>query len=169
MQNDIERPGGLSSCGSSQQAVSLVPASIPDAEYTAEDALRSLAFYVGYGGYNSPSVDPILFEQKVRDGIDLLVKPWVKDAQRYRKLRSTGAAPGGTLHLRDGLVMVSTNLDNWLDDYLARNIRPAPSDAVEYSKRYNAQGMETRQGGNEVPSQDDSPVHAPNGEQSNAG
>ena len=30
-ENDV-RPGGLSSCGSSQQAVSPVPASIPDAE-----------------------------------------------------------------------------------------------------------------------------------------
>lgn len=34
--NDV-RPGGLSSDGSSQQAVSPVPASIPDAEYDAAD------------------------------------------------------------------------------------------------------------------------------------
>lgn len=33
MDKDNVRPGGLSSCGSSQQAVSPVPASIPDAGY----------------------------------------------------------------------------------------------------------------------------------------
>ena len=37
------------------------------------DALRSLASYVGAGGYNAPTVDPDKFEAKVRWGIDNLL------------------------------------------------------------------------------------------------
>ena len=39
----------------------------------AEDALRSLASYVGNGGYNAPTVDAKEFRLKVVDGIDTLV------------------------------------------------------------------------------------------------
>lgn len=37
-----------------------------------ESALRSLASYVGVGGYNAPTVDPDVFEEKIRWGIGQL-------------------------------------------------------------------------------------------------
>ena len=39
-----------------------------------EDALRSLAAYVGAGGYNAESVDAKVFEEKVTWGIDHIVR-----------------------------------------------------------------------------------------------
>lgn len=39
-----------------------------------EEALRSLASYVGNGGYNAPSVDATAFEAKVRSGIDAAIE-----------------------------------------------------------------------------------------------
>jgi hypothetical protein len=115
----------------SQQAVS-GKAGITD----AEDVLRELASYVGAGGYNAETVDPAVFAEKIRWGVDHIVGVESKDARRYRKLRSLGVAPGGTRHLEDGLVLVATNLDQWVDDYLERGIAPAPSEAVEYGARY---------------------------------
>lgn len=47
-----------------------------------EDALRSLASYVGAGGYNAPTVDPAVFEQKIRWGIDQLTRPAQTDLER---------------------------------------------------------------------------------------
>lgn len=38
-----------------------------------EEVLRSLASYVGAGGYNAPEVDPRAFEEKIRWGIDALI------------------------------------------------------------------------------------------------
>lgn len=35
----------------------------------AEDALRSLACWLGVGGYNAPTVDAKVFEEKIRDGV----------------------------------------------------------------------------------------------------
>jgi hypothetical protein len=35
-----------------------------------EDVLRSLAAYVGAGGYNAETVDPAVFDKKIRWGID---------------------------------------------------------------------------------------------------
>lgn len=40
-----------------------------------EDVLRGLAAYVGNGGYNATSVDPEVFDAKIRDGIDRLSAP----------------------------------------------------------------------------------------------
>lgn len=40
----------------------------------AQEALRSLACYLGVGGYNAPNVDAKIFEQKIRHGIDELIK-----------------------------------------------------------------------------------------------
>ncbi|GEM_PF-1477732 len=40
-----------------------------------EDVLRSLACSLGAGGYNAPAVDPAIFEQKIRWGIDQLTRP----------------------------------------------------------------------------------------------
>jgi hypothetical protein len=105
---------------------------------SAEDVLRDLASYVGAGGHNAETVNPATFYDKIKWGIDHLTGALETDAQRYRKLRSIGAAPGGSMHLEDGLVMVATNLDNWLDDFLAPTIKPSPSHAVEYGKRYCA-------------------------------
>ncbi len=39
-----------------------------------EDVLRSLASWLGNGGYNVDMVDPDVFEEKIRDGIDSLIK-----------------------------------------------------------------------------------------------
>jgi hypothetical protein len=38
-------------------------------EHPAEEALRSLASWLGVGGYNAPTVDAKVFEQKIRDGV----------------------------------------------------------------------------------------------------
>ena len=40
-----------------------------------EDVLRSLACTLGAGGYNALTVDPAVFEQKIRWGIDQLTRP----------------------------------------------------------------------------------------------
>lgn len=40
-----------------------------------EDVLRSLACSLCAGGYNAPTVDPTVFEQKIRWGIDQLTRP----------------------------------------------------------------------------------------------
>lgn len=73
---DLALPSGraVAASPSSPQAVSPVPASIP----SAEDALRSLASYVGAGGYNALSVDPALFESKIRWGIDYLINATIQ-------------------------------------------------------------------------------------------
>lgn len=107
--------------------------------YTAEDALRELAAYVGAGGYNAETVDPEVFLAKVKWGIDHLTQADenARDAGRYRRLRNVGAAPGGTLHLENSTILVTTNLDQWLDDFNARGISPAPSHAVEFGGRYS--------------------------------
>lgn len=39
-----------------------------------EEVLRRLASFVGNGGYNADEVDPAIFEEKIRDGIDYLIK-----------------------------------------------------------------------------------------------
>lgn len=40
----------------------------------AEDVLRSLASYLGVGGYNAPTVNAEEFEKKIRYGIDMLLR-----------------------------------------------------------------------------------------------
>lgn len=40
-----------------------------------EDVLRALACSLGAGGYNAPTVDPEVFEKKIRWGIDQLARP----------------------------------------------------------------------------------------------
>lgn len=40
-----------------------------------DDVLRSLAAYVGNGGYNAEKVDADVFEAKVRDGVDAISAP----------------------------------------------------------------------------------------------
>lgn len=43
-----------------------------------EEVLRSLASYVGAGGYNAPTVDPDVFEDKIRWGIDHLINATIQ-------------------------------------------------------------------------------------------
>lgn len=50
----------------------------------ANDALRSLASFVGAGGYNASTVDAAAFERKIRDGIDALTAPLQKEVERLR-------------------------------------------------------------------------------------
>jgi hypothetical protein len=95
---------------------------------------------LGVGGYNDigdAPFDPDKFDRKIRDGIDLLNAPLVEAWRRYLKLRSIGAAPNGTLHLKEGRVLVATNLDKWLDEYVEKGLPPAPSHAVEFGDRPN--------------------------------
>lgn len=99
----------------------------------AEEVLRGLASYLGVGGFNAETVDADVFDRKIRDGIEILTAPLRQGWQRYLKLRSIGAAPNGTLHLQKGLVMVATNLDAWVDEYLEKGRPPAPSHAVEFT------------------------------------
>ncbi len=103
-----------------------------------ERVLRDVASYLGVGGYNAPAVDPDTFYRKIIDGIALTTDPLAKDAARYRKLRTVGAAPGGTLHLEEGLVFVASNLDAWLDYCLENGRPPAPSHAIEFPSQEGA-------------------------------
>lgn len=41
----------------------------------AHDVLRNIAFVLGVGGYNATDVDAEVFEKKILDGINMLVKP----------------------------------------------------------------------------------------------
>lgn len=50
-------------------ALSAAPAQEPAVEHPAEEALRSLACWMGVGGYNAPTVDAKLYEQKIREGV----------------------------------------------------------------------------------------------------
>lgn len=43
-------------------------------ETEAELALRSLASWLGAGGFNAPKVDAKVFEKKIRDGVDALLR-----------------------------------------------------------------------------------------------
>jgi len=42
---------------------------VPGDETPAEEALRSLACWLGVGGYNAPTVDAKVFETKIREGV----------------------------------------------------------------------------------------------------
>lgn len=63
---------------------------LSEAETDAELALRSLASWLGVGGYNALKVDAKVFEQKIRDGVNMLhekpqtlqsaIDKWVTDA-----------------------------------------------------------------------------------------
>lgn len=46
----------------------------------AEGALRAMASYVGNGGYNAGTVDPKVFEAKIREGIDFIIRVEVNRA-----------------------------------------------------------------------------------------
>ena len=46
----------------------------------AEDVLRAMASYVGNGGYNADTVDPKVFEAKIREGIDSIIRVEVNRA-----------------------------------------------------------------------------------------
>lgn len=56
---------------------------LPENEHPAEEALRSLACWLGAGGYNSPTVDAKVFEEKIRWGVDHLL-----DGERERIART---------------------------------------------------------------------------------
>jgi hypothetical protein len=105
--------------------------SVPNA---ALEVLQGLSFSLSVGGLDE--TDPAKLQARIDDGIQMLLAPWERDARRYQRLRGIGAAPGGTLHLRDGNVLVSTNLDAWIDSYIERGIPPAPAHAVEYKPPY---------------------------------
>lgn len=61
----------------------------------AEDALRSLACWLGVGGYNPPTVDAATFERKIRAGVDDLIRvetarargPQISDSEETALLR----------------------------------------------------------------------------------
>ena len=47
-----------------------------------EDVLRSLASWLGTGGYNAAEVDPHIFEAKIRHGVEFLIAPLVDKAKQ---------------------------------------------------------------------------------------
>lgn len=57
-----------------------------------EDVLRSLACSLGAGGYNALTVDPAVFEQKIRWGIDQLTRPAQTEQQPVCWASSTALA-----------------------------------------------------------------------------
>lgn len=57
-----------------------------------EDALRSLASYVAAGGYNAETVDPDVFERKIRWGIDNLVNMTIQRCADVIEEQSKGYA-----------------------------------------------------------------------------
>jgi len=66
---------------------------------SANGALRSLACWLSVGGYNAESVDPDVFEKKIRDGVESLVKiecervrgPRLSDSEEMALLRRINA------------------------------------------------------------------------------
>jgi hypothetical protein len=83
------------------------------------DALRDLASYVGSGGFNAEEVDPAVFYEKIKWGIDHLTGALDRDARRYRRLQVLGCAPDTWPGLEEGLVLRFTNLDHFVDADLA--------------------------------------------------
>lgn len=55
-----------------------------DRAEAAEEVLRSLASYLSVGGYNAPMMRADMFERKIRDGIDLLLRPSQAENERLR-------------------------------------------------------------------------------------
>ena len=49
------------------------------------DVLRSIACSLGVGGYSASAVDPDVFEEKIRWGIDALTKPLIDERDTLRK------------------------------------------------------------------------------------
>jgi hypothetical protein len=47
-------------------------------ECHAEEALRSLACWLGVGGYNADKVDAEAFERRIREGVEMLVSSEVR-------------------------------------------------------------------------------------------
>jgi hypothetical protein len=71
----------------------LVIQSARDAEHIAAmaqenerlgDVLRSIACSLGAGGYNTSAVDPDVFEEKIRRGIDTLTAPLITECYALR-------------------------------------------------------------------------------------
>ena len=57
-----------------------------------EDVLRSLACSLSAGGYNADVVDPVVFEKKIRDGIDMLIAPLTAENERLQALADSGVS-----------------------------------------------------------------------------
>ena len=52
--------------------------------HAAEDALRSIACFLSVGGYNAPTVDAALFEKKIREGIDAILRVELAEANQMK-------------------------------------------------------------------------------------
>lgn len=57
-----------------RDALSAENAELKGAVVERDDVLRSLASWLGNGGYNAPTVDPAVFEAKIRDGVDNMLR-----------------------------------------------------------------------------------------------
>lgn len=89
----------------------------------AHDVLRSLASFVGNGGYNAPTVDAAIFEAKIRDGIETVIRvekqrartePRVSDSEMTQLLRRT------SLELEAELRALKGKTDGHPEDYCHR-------------------------------------------------
>jgi hypothetical protein len=67
-----------------------------------ENALRSLASWLGVGGYNAPVVDAKLFEQKIRFGVEEIQKMKTAKSWQGQVDRQGGAFDESELRGRDG-------------------------------------------------------------------
>ncbi len=86
-------------------------------ERAACDVLRSLACWLGVGGYNAPTVDTAEFERKIRDGVDALIRveterargPQISDSEQVLLLRRTiKASEARERTLREALEKIVT-------------------------------------------------------------
>lgn len=72
-------------------------------ESAAEMALRSLACWLGVGGYNATSVDAKVFEERIREAVnDQVDFAWKLSAEKERKhfKEIMKVAPGKSDHLQ---------------------------------------------------------------------
>lgn len=78
--------GGYNKCGLQMLVAALAEIESLERERdAAHDALRSLACYLGVGGYNADTVDAAVFEKKIRDGIDMQVDMLQRERDELRK------------------------------------------------------------------------------------
>jgi hypothetical protein len=92
------------------------------AETPAQEALRSLASFLGVGGYNPPFVDAEVFEKKIRDGIEMLTAPL--ESQLAAEVERREDADRKILTLQKNgirLFIKKCKLENELSDVKAEN------------------------------------------------
>jgi len=97
-----------------------------------ENALRSLASWLGVGGYNAPTVDAKVFEEKIRSGVEHFTQPPARkptvddDSQDWRGMDGAIAWHLIDRHA-DGWSDVGKMMGEWLE---ANQTQPAQQEPV---------------------------------------